>query len=291
MAIHARSYGYTHVGKPEIARDDKEPKEALISGLVTDALTLLGAVDATVLEEDSPEYQAYVLLSLVAGQDVEPAEDSDGTDGRWRIARKVAPDRLVSTVHPQARHAHKSRSVMIDGFKGHIVAEPETGLYTNAVMTAASGPGSSDTEAGIELIASDATMQDPETEYQVLGDSAYGSGPMLEALESARHKALVKPKPLRPAVPGGYDLDDFTLDEENNTLTCLAGEVRTISAKGNVNFGAACKACPLREMCTTAKGGRKVVYYPPSRTPTRLPGPGGTIDRLGLAGGNRRLRY
>ena len=34
------------------------------------------------------------LLALVAGQDVEPAEGSDGTDGRWRIARKVAEDRV-----------------------------------------------------------------------------------------------------------------------------------------------------------------------------------------------------
>jgi hypothetical protein len=33
---------------------------------------------------------AVALLALVAGQDVEPAEGSDGTDGRWRIARKVA---------------------------------------------------------------------------------------------------------------------------------------------------------------------------------------------------------
>jgi hypothetical protein len=32
--------------------------------------------------------QALALLALVAGQDVEPAEGSDGTDGRWRIARK-----------------------------------------------------------------------------------------------------------------------------------------------------------------------------------------------------------
>ena len=29
------------------------------------------------------------LLALVAGQDVEPADGSDGTDGRWRIARRV----------------------------------------------------------------------------------------------------------------------------------------------------------------------------------------------------------
>lgn len=119
MAVHATSYDYTRVGKPEIAWDDTEAKDALISGLVTDARALLGAVDPETLEEESPEYQAYVLLALVAGQDVEPAEGSDGTDGRWRIARKVAPDRMVSTVDPEARHAHKSRSVMIDGYKGH----------------------------------------------------------------------------------------------------------------------------------------------------------------------------
>ena len=50
------------------------------------------------------------LLALVAGQDVEPA---DGSDGRWRIARK-------------------SREKKQDGFKAHIVIEPDTGLVTAA---------------------------------------------------------------------------------------------------------------------------------------------------------------
>lgn len=307
MAVHARSYDYTRVGKPDIAWDDSEAKDALISGLVTDALALLGAVDPDTLEEDSPQAQAYVLLALVSGQDVEPAEGSDGTDGRWRIARKVAPDRMVSTVDTEARHAHKSRSVMIDGFKGHVIAEPETGLYTNALMTRAAGPGSSDAEAGIELLGSDPTMKVEDTRYQVLGDSAYGSGDMLEHLDGAGHQGLVKPKPLRPAVPGGYDLDDFAHDEAKNTLTCPAGEVRTISAKGNVNFGTACKACPLRAKCTTAKGGRKVVItvhharQRAHRAAAREPGfrhdyrayrP--LVERsIGwlVAGGNRRLRY
>jgi len=61
---------------------------------------------------------------------VEPAEGSDGTDGRWKIARRVAPDRVISTVDPEARHAHKSRQKKIDGFKAHIAMEPETGLTT-----------------------------------------------------------------------------------------------------------------------------------------------------------------
>ena len=30
--------------------------------------------------------EAVALLALIAGQDVEPVEGSDGTDGRWRIA-------------------------------------------------------------------------------------------------------------------------------------------------------------------------------------------------------------
>ena len=35
------------------------------------------------------------MLALIAGQDVEPVEGSDGTDGRWQIARRVAPDRVI----------------------------------------------------------------------------------------------------------------------------------------------------------------------------------------------------
>jgi len=87
-----------------------------------------------------PAAEAYALLALVAGQDVEPAEGSDGTDGRWQIARRVAKDRIISTVDPDSRHAHKSRSVLRDGYKAHIVGEPETGLITNAAITKASSP-------------------------------------------------------------------------------------------------------------------------------------------------------
>jgi hypothetical protein len=43
---------------------------------------------------------ALGLLALVAGQDVEPAPGSDGTGGRWRIARRVSGDRVISTVDP-----------------------------------------------------------------------------------------------------------------------------------------------------------------------------------------------
>jgi IS5 family transposase len=106
LAAHATGYDYTRTGKPDIAWDDQDAKEGLVSALVTDALALLAAVDSETLEGKAAD--AYALLALVAGQDVEPAEGSDGTDGRWRIARKVAPDRLISTVDPDTRDAHKT---------------------------------------------------------------------------------------------------------------------------------------------------------------------------------------
>ena len=76
---------------------------------------------------DDKAAQAVALLALIAGQDVEPAEGSDGTDGRWRIARKVAADRVISTVDPESRHVHKSRHRRQDGYKAHVAIEPGTG--------------------------------------------------------------------------------------------------------------------------------------------------------------------
>jgi hypothetical protein len=130
-------HDYTLPGKPRIAWDDPEALDGLVSALVTDALALLEAIDAQALTGKAAE--AAALLALVAGQDVEPAEGSDGTDGRWRIARRTAPDRLISTVDPEARHAHKTREHRQDGFKAHLIIEPDTGIITATALTKASG--------------------------------------------------------------------------------------------------------------------------------------------------------
>ena len=66
---------------------------------------------------------AVDILALVAGQDVGPADDSDGRDGPLRIARRTAPDRIISTVDTEARRIHKNRTHRQDGFKGHVSFE------------------------------------------------------------------------------------------------------------------------------------------------------------------------
>ena len=147
---------YTKPGKPDIDWDDPQAKQNLVSDLVNDALRLLDALAGPgAPERDAAAADALGLLALVAGQDVEPAEDSDGTDGRWRIARKVTPDRVISTVDRDARHTRKSKSKRRDGFRGHVAAEPDTGLITDCEMTMAAGDGSSDADNGVKMAARD----------------------------------------------------------------------------------------------------------------------------------------
>jgi IS5 family transposase len=245
-AVTLSAHDYETSGKPLIAWDDPVAKAALVDGLVTDALHLLAEFDAETADAEAAP--ALGLLALVAGQDVEQADD-----GTWQIARKVAPDRVISVVDPEARHMHKSRSEYRDGYKAHIAIEPETGLVTAAALTPANAP---DGRTGVELLSGD------EPGLQVLADGAYGSGETLAALGAAHHQRAIKPYPIKPAVPGGFDRDDFTVDEVSATVTCPAGHSVAITPGRRATFGVRCRGCPLRSRCTTARDGRTLNLTP-----------------------------
>ncbi len=257
---------YSRPGKPPIDWDDPQAKEQLVSDLVNDALGVLaGLTGPGAPERDDAAADALGLLALVAGQDVEPADDSDGTDGRWRIARKVAAGRVISTVDTQARHTRKGKSARRDGFRAHVAAEPDSGLITGCELTMAAGDGSGDAENGVKLAAADrfgGGGHDQPAGLEVYGDSQYGSGQARADYQAAGHDTVIKPVPLRPAVPGGFTLDDFAISEDDGTVTCPAGHVRPISAKRYVSFGPVCAGCPLRARCTTAKDGRSLDIHP-----------------------------
>jgi hypothetical protein len=256
IAAVCTGHDYARPGKPRIDWEDPEAKEALVSALVNDANALLAALADAELDEDAEAEFALALLALVAGQDVEPAEGSDGTDGRWRIARKVAPDRVISTVDPEARHTRKSPENRRDGYRAHVAAEPETGIITDQELTKAAGPENSDPAVAEKFLHA----EDEACEWY--GDSAYGTGDLRGAIEDTEHDAVIKPKPLQAAVEGGFTVDDFTVDEQAGTVTCPAGNTRPISKTRVATFGAVCRDCPLREQCTTSKTGRKIVLHP-----------------------------
>ena len=139
IATECSAHDYTRPGKPKIDWDDPQARDALVSALVNDANRLVEIFTDPGLELPAAQAEAVALLALVAGQDVEPAEGSDGTDGRWRIARRVAEDRVISTVDPQARHTRKSPEARRDGYRAHVTVEPDTTLITEGRLTKACG--------------------------------------------------------------------------------------------------------------------------------------------------------
>jgi IS5 family transposase len=287
----ALRHDYTSAAKPVIDWSDKAERDALVSMLVGDALALLGAAEGLALDADQAD--ALGLLALVAGQDVEPGE----ADGTWRIAKKVAKDRVISTVDPEARHGHKSVSVRKDGYKAHLAIEPSTGIVTAVALTAANAP---DGPAGVGLLAGDPNG------LEVLADSAYGSGAVRSALAAAGHDLVIKPLPSLPAVAGGLRRDDFSVDHQARAVTCPAGHVARLSARGTAKFSPHCATCPLRARCTKARArsfsvgpydaelvAARAAWRDHAITATyrqHRPMAERSISWL-VAGGNRRLRY
>jgi len=238
------AHDYQRGTKPMCAWDDPVARNELVTALVTDAVAVLAAVEGLELDDDTARLVA--LLALVAGQDVEQGEQP----GTWRIARKVAKDRVISTVDPESRHMHKSRSVYRDGYKAHIAIEPDTGIITNCELTPANA---GDAGVGVALLAGD------KPGLEVLGDSAYGSGQARADLAAAGHVAVIKPKPLarnKRLDDDQFNRDDFVIDHNAGTVTCPAGQTVTINNGGQARFGSRCHGCPLRSRCTSAKTGR-----------------------------------
>jgi IS5 family transposase len=254
IAEQCSAHDYDDPGKPAIAWDDRDARDRLVDALVSDAHRLLGHLPDS--EHGPKAAEALALLALIAGQDVEPVEGSDGTDGRWRIAEQVAPDRVISTVDPDSRHVHKTVSRRQDGFKAHVAIEPDTGIITDCALTKASGADNHEAAVGLGFLAGE---DEPVT---VLADSAYGSGELRAELVTQGHADRVKPAPTRATVPGGFTIDDFTVDHDNRTATCPNGLTRPISRRGYVTFGAACTGCPLRARCTASITGRTLTIGP-----------------------------
>lgn len=240
--VGVSAHDYDSAGKPVCAWDDPEAKTALVSALVADALAIIASLDGIDLFDEQTD--AVGLLALVAGQDVEPGD----IEGRWRIVQGTIPDRTISTVDPDARHMHKSRSEYRDGYKAHVAVEPETGIVTASELTPAN---TADGPVGVGL------LEGEEPGLQILADSAYGSGKTRAELRKAGHTQAIKPIPLRrPAVEGGFTRDDFCVDYQARTVTCPQGHTVNIAAKGSARFGKLCDGCPLRSRCTKAKDGR-----------------------------------
>src|SRR3954453_11006894 len=121
---------YTSTAKPAIDWTDAAEREALIDSRAGDGYALLAVLEGRVLEQEVD--QAARLLATVLGQDLEQDQD----DGVFTIARKVARDRVISTVDPEARHGHKTVRRSFDGYKGHVAEDPDSEIITATAVSA-----------------------------------------------------------------------------------------------------------------------------------------------------------
>jgi transposase len=288
-----RNDDYATAGKPVCDWDDKEARELLIDELARDGQAVLLALDGRRLSPE--EEQAAQLLATVLGQDLE--EDN----GRFRIARKVTRDRIISTVDPEARHGHKTSARGFDGYKGHIALEPDTEIITATEVTAANaGDGESaesliddllnqdENQAARQETANQAAEEGPPVDEQtgsqktqppqpakgeVYGDASYGTAEIVERLEAADVEPYVKVQP-PSGRDGKYAQDQFEIDLQSGTARCPAGntiKLRQRQAGGwKASFAPHCDGCPLRDACTASKTGRTINVHPKHQTLHRL---------------------
>jgi Transposase DDE domain/Transposase domain (DUF772) len=277
-AVLERDDDYRGAGKPVCDWEDRQAREDLVDALARDARAVLAVLDGRELEPALE--RASELLATVVGQDLETGED-----GVFRIARKVAKNRVISTVDPDARHGHKTAARSFDGYKGHIAIDPDSEVI---VATSVSAGNVGDASAAAGLLAADlpaetpespetpetpespetaetpGTAETPETmvpdRLVVYGDSAYGTGALLDTLEQADVDARCKTQP--PRAPGGrFPKSEFQVDLDAGTVRCPAGHsvaLRPLKHGQIARFGALCTGCPLAEKCTTSRSGRTI---------------------------------
>jgi hypothetical protein len=287
--VLARDDDYASAGKPACDWDDKAAREALVDALAQDAYAVLALLDGRDLSNSPEVEEAAKLVATVVGQDLEKTDD-----GRFRIARKVAKDRVISTVDPEARHGHKTSARGYDGYKGHIAIDPDSEIITEAEATAANvGDGSvakellrdvvptsqpreaesASTEPSASAIeataqpAAEAADKKAEGEpVEVYGDSSYGTAENLKHLED--HGVIPNVKVQSAVAPGEgmFSQDAFDIDIDKGTARCPAGVLvqlrRNKDDRALADFGSHCEGCALRPKCTTSSSGRTISVHP-----------------------------
>ena len=274
-SVLERDDDYTVAGKPGCDFDDPAARLALVDALAVDGHACLGVLAGRQLAE--PVARAGELLATVLGQDL-----AETPDGVFLIARRVAPDRVISTVDAQARHGRKSSAHGFDGYKAHVGIDPDSEIITATAVTAGNV---GDAAAADALLTADLPAAGaagaagaPEGELgqleplAVYGDSAYGAGQLLQTLEAAGAQIGCKVQP--PAAPAGrFGKDKFAVDVAARTVCCPAGVTATLRPAGTgtqmASFGAACASCPLAAQCTDAKAGRTISIGPHEERLTR----------------------
>jgi len=168
----------------------------------------------------------------------------------------VAPDRRISVEDAQMRHGRKSRSVLFNGYKRHVLRDLDTGLVPAVGITPANAPEASVTgDITADLDAAGLTLAELHIDRAYLSSALVRDrGPDLAIFCKAWRVRNTT---------GRYAKTQFTIDFGTGQLTCPAGVSIGFQPGTTVHFPKdTCAACPLRARCTTSSNGRSVSIHP-----------------------------
>ena len=195
---------------------------------------------------------ALTALRAVLTQDLEP----DPTTGQRRILRGVAKGRQPSLGDPEMRHGRKSRSRPFTGYKRHVVKVLEPDLIVEAVARPANEPEHTILATLTTAVAQHGLL----TELWM--DRGYLASPEIPALHA--RGVAVHAKPWMTRNGERFPKHAFAIRLADRVVECPAHQTATIvPGRATVQFAAAtCRACPLRDACTTAANGRSISLHP-----------------------------
>src|SRR3954469_5766446 len=171
--------------KPDCRWREKAEREWMLTGVAEDAERALKAVaQADGLLDDEQVAAAHKLLRELVGQDFDV--DDDGVP---RLHRGTRSGRILSVHDTEMRHGRKSRRQRFDGYKLSAAATNTPEPLITAVEVA---PASEqDGPQAKHLLDGQPEGRRPE---RVLGDTAYGTGPVRAEL-AERDVEVLAPVP------------------------------------------------------------------------------------------------
>jgi hypothetical protein len=238
--------------KAALDRDwDQQIQKDEALGLVLNVLQAVETWVQTLQREDAQLAQ----LSLSIAQQVKEQDVQMDEKGKESLIKGVAKDRRISVEDGQMRHGRKSRSVLVDGYKRHVLHDLDTGLIRAVGITPANAPEASVTEA----ISKDLSQQEVCLKELHI-DRAYLSSHLVRE-RSDDLEVYCKAWPVRESKL--FSKQAFTLDWERQTIRCPSAQEMPFVPGGVVHFPKeTCALCPLKEQCTTSSKGRSVSIHP-----------------------------
>jgi len=251
---HGLEFDYARPGeKPDCRWREKAERERMLTRVAEDAERALKAIERApeLLGEEAVE-AAHRLLRELIGQDFDI--DDDGVP---RLHRGTRHDRIISTVDTEMRHGRKSSQTRFDGYKLSAAATNTSEPLITAVDVAPAGD--SDGPQAKHLVDAQPEHRRPG---RVLGDTAYGNGPVRAEL-AERDVDVLAPVPEGKVVEGRLGKRDFGIDLDAGTVTCPAGHTVAISTSKTGFRGAnfsrdMCRDCPLKPTCCPGRTRRQI---------------------------------